>query len=246
MAKKDLTDILQDWPHESGRFLVRLVEADDGRTVLQIRIDLGILQMEIVGRPDGLKIQGCESWLELQKQELDRYQAAQGSSRGFVISEDDCRALREEAAQYFNRYVAMFHIGRFEDVVRDTRRNLECIEFCRDFGTTDEDRMALEPFRPQVITMRTRAEAEMAIAGDQPGIAVNIINQGLEDLEDILPPGHFENSNEVTLLRGMRDLLVPKLPSSQRAELEDRLKRALDAENYELAAILRDELRQMS
>ena len=46
-------------------------------------------------------------------------------------------------------------------------------------------------------------------------------------------------------LRGMRDALVPKLPASQRAELEERLRGAIDAENYELAAILRDELRMM-
>ena len=77
-------------------------------------------------------------------------------------------------------------------------------------------------------------------------MAVQLINNGLEELEEILPVDQFEQSNEVILLRGMRDLLVPKLPSSQRAELEDRLQRALDAENYELAAILRDELRQMS
>ena len=51
--------------------------------------------------------------------------------------------------------------------------------------------------------------------------------------------------NEVQLLRGMRDALVPKLPMSQRAELEERMQAALDAENYELAAILRDELRLM-
>ena len=43
----------------------------------------------------------------------------------------------------------------------------------------------------------------------------------------------------------MRDLLTPKLPASQRIELEDRLHAALAAENYELAAILRDELRQV-
>ena len=43
----------------------------------------------------------------------------------------------------------------------------------------------------------------------------------------------------------MREMLVPKLPSSQRVELEERLQAALDDENYELAAILRDELRMM-
>ena len=51
--------------------------------------------------------------------------------------------------------------------------------------------------------------------------------------------------NEVQLLRGMREMLVPKLPTSQRSELEERLRAAIRAENYELAAILRDELRQL-
>ena len=47
------------------------------------------------------------------------------------------------------------------------------------------------------------------------------------------------------MLEGMRDVLQPKLPSSQRHELDRRLKAALEAENYELAAILRDEIRQL-
>ena len=50
---------------------------------------------------------------------------------------------------------------------------------------------------------------------------------------------------EIQLLVGMRDVLVPRLPSSQRVELEQRLKAAIEAENYELAAVLRDELRMM-
>jgi protein-arginine kinase activator protein McsA len=43
----------------------------------------------------------------------------------------------------------------------------------------------------------------------------------------------------------MRAVLVPRLPTSQRAELEERLRRAVAAENFELAAILRDELRTL-
>ena len=47
------------------------------------------------------------------------------------------------------------------------------------------------------------------------------------------------------MLRGMRESLVPKLPVSQHAELRTRLAKALESENYELAAILRDELKMM-
>ena len=47
------------------------------------------------------------------------------------------------------------------------------------------------------------------------------------------------------MLEGMRDVLQPQLPSSQRNDLEQRLLAAIESENYELAAILRDELRQM-
>jgi len=54
-----------------------------------------------------------------------------------------------------------------------------------------------------------------------------------------------DDSSEASTLRAMRDALVPKLPSSQRVDLESRLKHALRMENYELAAILRNELRQI-
>ena len=37
-----------------------------------------------------------------------------------------------------------------------------------------------------------------------------------------------------------------KLPASQKNELRERLRVAVEQENYELAAILRDELRMLS
>jgi protein-arginine kinase activator protein McsA len=40
-------------------------------------------------------------------------------------------------------------------------------------------------------------------------------------------------------------VLEAKLPISQKAELKQRLQRAIETENYELAAILRDELKQL-
>jgi hypothetical protein len=55
----------------------------------------------------------------------------------------------------------------------------------------------------------------------------------------------YEHSDEVALLRGMRRALVPRLPMGERAELLVRLEAAVAAENFRLAAILRDEIRQL-
>src|SRR6266567_990805 len=49
----DLNSILKDWPHENGSIKVRKVAGLDGREKLQLRVDLGVLQMELTGRPDG-------------------------------------------------------------------------------------------------------------------------------------------------------------------------------------------------
>ncbi len=250
MSSSDLTNLLSDWPYEPGRIHARRIEGEDGRPKLQVRIDLGVLQMEFDGRPDGVKPDGCDSLLELQQRRFQRYAEETGSPEGFVLSADECRALREEAVQYYHRYVGLFALGDFSGVVRDTSRNLEVFDLCRDHAANESDRTLLEQFRPYVVMMRTRARAETAMAEKQPKQALSAIDEGLDELRVIFgqvhDSEHFEDSNEVQLLRGMRDALVPKLPASQRTELQERLRAALDAENYELAAILRDELRIMS
>ena len=50
---RDLRALLLDWPFDPDRLNARVLEIEEGRTVLQVRVELGILQMEIEGRPDG-------------------------------------------------------------------------------------------------------------------------------------------------------------------------------------------------
>ena len=63
----DLNTILKDWPYESGTVKVRKITGLDGREKLQLRVDLGLLQMEITGRPDGRRPHNCESLLEYHR-----------------------------------------------------------------------------------------------------------------------------------------------------------------------------------
>lgn len=243
----DLSKILSDWPFEAGKLNVRKIDGDDGEPRIQIRLDLGILQMFADGRPDGQTPEDHESLLEYFEARKEETHAA-GESR-FSLSEEDCQALRDEAVQYYHRYMAMLALEDFEAVERDTTRNLRVLDLCARYAQTESDRAALEQFRPYITMIRVRAQASQALKDNEPKAAVHAIDEGLSALRDYYAradqPDAFEQSGEVQMLRGMREALVPKLPVSQRSELKARLDAAIAAENYELAAILRDELKML-
>ena len=168
----------------------------------------------------------------------------------FALSPETCRRLREEAAQYYHRYVAFFVLEEFDAVVRDTSRNLRLLDFFNEFAHDDQDRGAVDQFRPYIVMMRARALATQAVRDGESKAAKLAIDDGVEAIRRHFddagaPASAFEQSKEVQLLRGMGETLVPRLPKSPMAELKDRLQKAVEDENYELAAILRDELRQM-
>ena len=54
----DISPILGDWDYAPGELSVRKVEGDDGRSKIQIRMDLGLMQLEWDGRPDAVSPHG--------------------------------------------------------------------------------------------------------------------------------------------------------------------------------------------
>jgi hypothetical protein len=261
----DLSRVLRDWPYQSGQINVRLIEGDDGEPKIQMRLDLGVLQMEASGRPDGGRPEGYESLLDFYESMHDELYAAldaeglsdddddedeeDGAGPEFVLSGEDCRKLREEAVQYYHRYISLLVLGDFLGVVRDTSRNLRVIDICEQFADEEEDAEVLLQFRPYILMMRTRALASLLINDDEPKAALFVIEDGLEQIRGVYEDAgrieDFAESHEAQLLRSMRDELRKKLPASQKTELKRRLEEAIRAENYELAAILRDELRML-
>jgi len=253
----DLTKLLRDWPYEQGQINVRIIEGDDGEPKIQMRLDLGVIQMETSGRPDGLLPYGYESLLDYYEAKLDDLSAAWNDDEDdenpdspdpFLTSED-CRLLREEAVQYYHRYISLLVLGDYDGVIRDTSRNLRVISLCRSYAVAEEDQRIMEQFRSYITMMRARAMATAMIEDDEPKAAMLAIDDGLDQIHSIYESaGHadeFDAAGEVHLLKGMREELVLKLPASQKGELRERLSQAIKDENYELAAILRDELRML-
>lgn len=254
--KRDLSKLLRDWPYEPGKINARFVEGDDGDPRLQIRLDLGVLQLALDGRPDGVTPFGAPSLLDYFEARIDQ---AEDDDEGeaFTLSAEDCRALWDEAIQFNHRFVALNALEDFERVFRDTSRNLRVLDIIAQHGSADEDRQALEQFRPYLTMMRTRALAARLLKDNEPAAAALAIDHGLESIQKHFEvtgePQLFEQASEVQALRGMRDALAVGTPAparsrktaSPRTELQRQLDVAVKAEDYELAAKLRDKINQL-
>lgn len=252
---KDISEIIAGWPYEPGEIIARIVEGRDGKPKLQFRLDLGLLQMETEGRPDGARPHEAESLLDFHEDRLRAHVEKHGDEEGFRLIPCICTALREEGLQYYFRYLAMFSLGEFVAVERDASRNLRLFDFVRKYAAEPADRMSLEVYRPYVLMMMSRARAlrEAACGRTEEGIAA--IDEGLTSIRDFLKElGQekiFEDSCEVCILQKLRKELAGTVnPRAQPHEdsicrLKKALAGAIDREQFEDAARLRDEIHQL-
>src|SRR4051794_20243447 len=72
VVKQDIDYVLEGWEYKPGMVQPRLVQAPGpggGRQVIQMRIDLGILQLESTGRPDGTRPHNHSSYLSYLREQ---------------------------------------------------------------------------------------------------------------------------------------------------------------------------------
>ncbi|HWB52754.1 MAG TPA: UvrB/UvrC motif-containing protein [Tepidisphaeraceae bacterium] len=243
---KDIAPVLSDWEYEPGTINVRKVAGLDGRPKLQMRLDLGLLQMEMTGRPDGKRPHGHESLLDYFEHQLAEHRKKTGRETGFEITEDQCAALREEAVMYYHRYLSLFVLEEFAGVVRDTARNLRVMDFCAKYAADEQDRLVLEQYRPYITMMNIRAQASLLKGESKYKEALETIEHGLDSIRDFFvrfgQEEAFAHSNEVKVLRRFAREIRRKLPVDPMTKLQSQLERAVQEERYEDAARIRDEI----
>jgi hypothetical protein len=225
---------------------VRKIAGVDGTVKLQVRLDLGVLQMELSGRPDGQRPYGCESLLEYFEAELARHKRQNGTEVGFEVSIEQCMLLREEAMMYYHRYVGLFVLEDYAGVVRDTARNLRVLDFCGRFAAQDEDRVILEEHRPHLIVTQARGAASMLVAERRFDEAMGQVEEGLGKLRDFFielgQEDFFSRSHDAKVLRQFGRQIRKRMPGDRLRRLRVSLARAIKEERYEDAAGVRDEI----
>lgn len=240
----DLNTLLQDWPHETGSIKVRKILGLDGREKLQLRIDLGLLQMEMTGRPDGHRPHNCESLLHYHQRRATR---ADARGENYELNSEQCSELQQEGIQYYHRYLSLFQINDFPAVIRDTQRNLDLFEFVSDHTDRDELIWSFQQFRPYVLMMNTRAKASILLGEGKFGDAMREIERGRDAIQDFFQQSSFpemaQKSSEIAFLEEWLEEVMAKRPLSKLEIMEREMEVAIASELYERAAELRDAIK---
>ena len=248
----DISHLLEQWDYQPGQVVVRRFMGKDGHEKIQLRVDLGILQMNAEGRPDGKRPFGHPSLFEFYLKKFSHSLNAVGDGDGekeFGLKPEDCAKLQLEALQYHHRSICLLQLEDYPGVARDTERNLKVFDFVAEHAESEELGWSLEQFRPQVLMLNTRAKATQKLLGDNFNPAVEIIDQGVESLRDFYTkysrPELIDQSPEIQSLQLWREEVLKNRPLSKREQLESDLREAVSREDYEKAAKVRDALRQL-
>lgn len=243
---RDLRFILDGWEYEPGKISVRKIIGRDGREKVQTRIDLGLLQFEYAGRPDGQRPMDCESLLQHHEHRLQRHVEQYGDDEDFVLTPEECQELRHEAYLYYQRYLSLFVLEEYAGVVRDTARNLRVVELCERYAAVEHDRALVREQRGYVTMMNARARAHLRWEQEHPDDALQIVEDALGALEALADEadGIGTQDGELRVLHKLRREILESLPVTAPARLKTELNAALAAEDYERAALLRDALAQ--
>ena len=243
----DITDILREWEFDSDN-QIRIIQAEDGRQVLQVRQPMGIEQYELDGRPDGKKPFGRESALDEFEARLESYRTAHGSEDGFALSHDDFAALQGEGVLFYFRYLVLFQIGDFARTARDTEHNLGLFALVEKFIDSDDDRKELLQYKPYVLRMNAIARAMISLHKELKSAAEDILSSAIaaiEEMHDIDTPAfQFERVRSLNYLKATLKQIHEK-KASPADSLKVELQTAIDDEDYERAASLRDRIREL-
>jgi hypothetical protein len=248
----DLEDLLAGWNCPAGEICARMVKGRDGGELLQLRVDLGVMQMFPDGRPDGKRYRGLPTVLEFAEHE-SRLEEGE-------LSDDDWRELERELHQTNYRRLALTSLAEealenndvasaqkhLTRALRDVDACLARVQFALEHegGGFGGGSLAL---RPTLLFHRGRLSSQLRITQQRYEEAVEEAEAAAQDLESLLAELGLEEEQRaedpgVQFLRELGQRLRREYDVSE--TLRERLEQALENEEFETAAQLRDELRR--
>lgn len=238
-AARDIDSILKNWDFQPGEVSARLVKARNGRQVLQMRVDMGLLQMETELRPDGQRPHGAETYFDYLVSEVIR------EGGGFRLSKEQCAEADREFVQFYHRRLCWLSLREYARAAKDADHSLAFMDFVREHSPDEEWTLSHEQYRPFVLFHRVQAASLATLQDAGPDAAIREINHGLDRFRELFSryeaAEQFDQDELVKRLLEMRESIRQRYAVGR--TLDEQLAEAIQAENYELAAKIRDRIR---
>ena len=229
--------VLADWAFEPGQPQVRRVVGADGRELLQLRVDMGVLQIETSGRPDGDRPHGFPSYYD--------YLVAAAFEEGerFALDEQRCLQVDREFYQFYHRRICWLALHEYGRAADDAEHTLKLMDFTSANAPAEEWALMHEQYRPFVMFHRIQATALVQLERENPEAAVQAIDCGLEQLESVLADLDAAEAEDGSFIEKLQEMRVSISTHYELGpSLAEQLSRAIAAEQYERAAELRDRI----
>lgn len=243
----DISKILNNWEYDPDN-TIRINKIDSKRKVLQVRLPMGIEQYELDGRPDGKTPFEKDSIVDYFMDKLEYHKIIHSTDENFQLSHEDFQLLQNEGIIYYYRYLILFQMGDFKRTARDTEHNLKICEMVEKYRPDDEDKNNVLQYRPYILRMNAISNAMISLHKKLKSVAQQILKSAIDlinNFPDIDTPAYrIEKSRSLEYLESTLEQIMEK-DISEVEKLKMELEDAVEEENYERAAELRDLINDM-
>ena len=165
-----------------------------------------------------------------------------------MISHKDFLLLQNEGIIFYYRYLVLFQIGEFERTARDTDHNLQICDLVEKYTDNEDDKKELLQYRPYILRMFAVSKAMVSLHKQLKAAANEIIESAINEIENMpnidTPAFQFERVRSLNYLKStLKQLIEQMITPLDRLNIE--LDVAVQEENYERAAELRDKIRHL-
>lgn len=246
---EDIAPLLHHWPFDPENSIRKII-SPEGAEKIQVRVDQGpfqgILQMELDGRPDGRRPHDSAFVLDHFQGKLDSFIEENGATDGFSLKKSHCSELFDESRLLYERYVFLLQLQDYDRVIRDTEQNMDLFRFVNKYAATKKDRLHLEKWWPYILRIHAIARVMIATQDNDFESGIKIIENVLDQIEHLeaVEAEEFvvEKRRSIKALNELREELDQKRPPTEPERLKKELLEAIDNEEFERAAQLRDQI----
>ena len=204
-----LDDVLEELSFDVDQ-QVRVLRTYDDREVIIIQPNaFTISRIYAIGRPDGRRPQGCESYHAYFCEKLDVYERQHGSDEGFSMEKEEWQILFDECYDRYIRYLLFAGIKRWTEVKQDTDQNLGVADMAYKYALP-EITWQIYQYKGYILMMNTIARAELALQINEHETARQEIEKGIQKIgkfcAECLREGYDEAEN-ITRERYLQNLI---------------------------------------